>query len=197
MTSLHIELREDQRALEETFVKLTASTDEAEGYSSPHATRVAAVSDELAKALRLGTEDRLCLKLAALSHDLGIMAMKRGYIKRSGPLSSEERIDLERHPVIGEQEAARFGADRGTQLIIRWHHEWWNGTGYPDGLKGEEIPLTARILRIAESYAALTSARPYRGAFTDEQVRRHFMDWAGLQYDPTIVRVFLSLRLGV
>ncbi|HKC62731.1 MAG TPA: HD domain-containing phosphohydrolase, partial [Pyrinomonadaceae bacterium] len=119
--------------------------------------------------------------------------MERDYIKRKGALTEEERLDLARHPVIGEQEAARAGADRGAQLLVRWHQEWWNGTGYPDALRREQIPLAARILRVADCYAALTDARPYRPAYTEEEARKHLQEWAGLEFDPRVVRAFLSM----
>jgi HD-GYP domain-containing protein (c-di-GMP phosphodiesterase class II) len=119
--------------------------------------------------------------------------MERDYIKREGALKDDERLDLARHPIIGEQEAARAGADRGAQLLVRWHQEWWNGTGYPDALRHEQIPLGARILRVADAYAALTDARPYRPARTEEEARKHLMEWAGLEFDPRVVRAFLSL----
>ena len=80
-------------------------------------------------------------------------------MQRPGSLSAEERIDLARHTIIGEREAARSGADRGAQLLVRWHHESWNGSGYPDGLRFEQIPLGARILRVADAYAAFEEAR--------------------------------------
>jgi HD-GYP domain-containing protein (c-di-GMP phosphodiesterase class II) len=109
-------------------------------------------------------------------------------------LTTEERMDLARHPVIGEREASRVGADRAAQLLVRWHHEWWNGAGYPDALRREEIPLAARILRVADSYAALTDARPFRTAFTEAEARRELADRAGLEFDPAVVNVLLSLE---
>src|SRR6185503_20502983 len=125
----------------ETFAPLSIATDEFEDYKHPHAARIVAVADELAKLFHLGRQDRLSLRVAAYAHDLGELVMERDYIRRAGSLSQDERLDLARHPLIGEQEAARAGADRGAQLIIRWHHEWWIGTGYPDGLSFESIPL--------------------------------------------------------
>ncbi|MBC7929942.1 MAG: HD domain-containing protein, partial [Rubrivivax sp.] len=115
-------------------------------------------------------------------------------IRRAGPLSEAERLDLQRHPVIGEQETARMGGDRAVQLLVRWHHEWWSGAGYPDALRGEQIPLGARILRVADAYAALTDARPFRPAGTESEARKHLTLWAGLEFDPQVVRAFLSLR---
>jgi HD-GYP domain-containing protein (c-di-GMP phosphodiesterase class II) len=191
---MSIEFAENERVAGEAFMRLAASTDEFEGYTHPHAARVARLSDEMAKAFRLSRDDRTSLVYAALLHDIGEAAMKREYIGRAGALSEEERLDLARHPVIGEQEAARAGADRGAQLLVRWHHEWWNGAGYPDALRGEQIPLKARILRVADSYAALTDARPFRPAGTEQEARKHLTLWAGLEFDPRVVQVFLSLK---
>ena len=119
--------------------------------------------------------------------------MERDYIKRSGSLTDEERLDLARHPIIGESEVASVGADRAAQLIIRWHHEWWNGGGYPDALRRQEIPLAARILRVADSYASITDARPFRPAMSEREARQHMADWAGIEFDPKSVRALLSL----
>lgn len=174
-------------------MRLALAADEFEGYAHPHATRIAKLADELAKLFHLAPHDRASLRLAALAHDLGEVVMEREYIRRKGPLDSEERTDLARHPVIGEQEAARAGADRGAQLLVRWHQEWWNGNGYPDALQREQIPLAARILRVADAYCALTDARPFRPALTEDEARQHLADWAGLEFDPQVVRAFLSL----
>jgi HD-GYP domain-containing protein (c-di-GMP phosphodiesterase class II) len=188
------EFNETERAAHEAFARLAAAVDEFESYAHPHALRVAKIADEVARLYRLSAADRASLVSAALLHDIGEMAMRRDYIKRAGPLTDEERLDLARHPVIGEQEAARVGADRGAQLLVRWHHEWWNGAGYPDALRGEQIPLKARILRAADAYAALTDARPHRPALTEEEARKHLAEWAGLEFDPHVVRALLSLR---
>ncbi len=191
---LKLDFTSGERATGEMFARLAASADEFEGYSNAHAARIARIADEIAKLFHLAQHDRSSLKLAALAHDLGEAAMKRDYIGRKGPLNDEERIDLMRHPVIGEQEAASSGADRGAQLLVRWHQEWWNGTGYPDALRHEEIPLGARILRVADAYAALTDSRPFRAARTAEEARRHLAAWAGLEFDPRVVRAFFSLE---
>lgn len=177
----------------EPFMRLADSTDQFESYDHPHATRIAKLADEVAKLFNLARSDRQSLRHAALTHDLGEAAMKRDYIKRPDALNDEERLDMMRHPVIGEQEAARNGADRGAQLLVRWHHEWWNGGGYPDALSREQIPLGARILRVVDSYAALTDTRPYRPALSVDEARRQLAELAGLEFDPRVVRAFLSL----
>ena len=188
------DLAEKDRTAGEAFRRMAVAVDEFEGYANPHAARIARLSDETAKVFGLSRSDRTSLIFAALLHDIGEMAMRRDYIKRAGPLSEEERLDLARHTVIGEQEASRAGADRAVQLLVRWHHEWWNGSGYPDCLRAEQIPLKARILRVADAYTALTDARPFRAAGTEQEARKHLTLWAGIEFDPTVVRAFLSLR---
>ena len=178
----------------EVFRNLSYRADEFEGYANPHANRIAAIADQLARAFNLGARDRFSLRVAALAHDLGEVAMKRDYIQRGGTLSEDERIDLARHPLWSERETAASGADRGAQLLVRWHHEWWNGGGYPDGLRFEQIPLGARILRVADAYASLTDARPFRKAFSEKQAREHLLEWTGLEFDPRVVRALLALE---
>ena len=178
-------------AAAEAFIQLARTTDKFERYENPHAQRIAGIADEIAKAFHLARHDRGSLHTAALLHDLGEVAMERDYIQATGALSDEERLDLARHPVIGEREASRVGADRAAQLLVRWSHEWWNGAGYPDALRREEIPLAARILRVADSYAALTDARPFRPALTEDAAKRELVDRAGIEFDPGVLKVFL------
>ena len=175
------------------FRKLAAKADVFEGYQHPHAERIARIADELGKILNLATKDRQSLRAAALLHDLGESSMNRDYIKRAGSLNEEERLDLARHPIIGEREAALVGADRATQLLVRWHHEWWNGAGYPDALRREQIPLAARVLRIADSYAAITDVRSFRPPMTQAEAQQHLIAWAGVEFDPRLVTAFLAL----
>ncbi|HMG73784.1 MAG TPA: HD domain-containing phosphohydrolase [Pyrinomonadaceae bacterium] len=184
----------DQLNAIEVFRDLSGSADEFEGYANPHAGRIAVTADQIGRSFNLGARDRFSLRIAALAHDLGEVVMNRDYIRRAGNLSDDERIDLARHPLLGEREAAAAGADRGAQLLVRWHHEWWNGNGYPDGLRFEQIPLGARILRVADAYASLTDARPFRKAFTERQAREHLLEWTGLEFDPRVVRALLSLE---
>jgi len=181
------------KAAADAFIQLAKTVDKFERYDNPHAQRIAVIADEIAQEFHLARHDRGSLYAAALLHDLGEVAMERDYIQATGPLSPEERLDLTRHPVIGEREASRVGADRAAQLLVRWHHEWWNGAGYPDALRREEIPLAARILRVVDSYVALTDARPFRAALTAEAARRELIDRAGIEFDPSVVNVLLKL----
>ena len=182
------------KAIGDAFLELAKTTDRFERYENPHAQRIASIADEIATLFHLARHDRGSLQAAALLHDLGEVAMERDYIQASRALTADERLDLARHPVIGEREASRVGADRAAQLLVRWHHDWWNGCGYPDALRREEIPLAARILRVADSYVALTEARPFRAALSDDEARVVVADGAGIEFDPAVVNVLLSLE---
>ena len=177
---------------DEKLLRISAQIDEFEGYASAHGQRIAAIADALATAFNLASRDRFFLQQAALIHDIGELSMNRHYIRSARALTTTELIDLQRHPVIGEQEAAKLGLPRGVQLTIRWHHEWWNGGGYPDGLESEQIPLAARILRVSDTYVALTASRPFRSAQTAEEAKKYLIEWAGIEFDPGVVKAFLA-----
>src|SRR6188474_492302 len=191
MVAIQTELIDSAAA--EAFIQLAKTTDKFERYENPHAQRIAVIADEIAQQFQLARHDRGSLYAAALLHDLGEVAMERDYIQATGPLSAEERVDLSRHPVLGEREASRVGADSAAQLLVRWHHEWWNGAGYPDALRGEEIPLACRILRVADSYVALTDARPFRAAHSSAWARGELIERAGIEFDPRVVQMFLLI----
>lgn len=179
---------------EDRLLKIAAAMDEFEGYAHSHAARIAAISEALAQKFNLASHDRQALRQAALIHDIGEVVMNRDYINSNRILREDERIDMQRHPVIGEQEAAKRGFNRAVQLLVRWHHEWWNGSGYPDALEHEQIPLAARILRVADTYSALTDSRPYSVAISASEARRYLSEWAGIEFDPKVVKAFLLLE---
>ena len=182
----------DRIDIDGKLLELSAKMDEFEGYNSALGKRIAAIADALGAAFNLASRDRFFMQQAALLHDIGEIAMNREYIRASRELTVNERFDLQRHPVIGEQEISKLGLPRGVQLIVRWHHEWWNGNGYPDGIEGEQIPLAARILRVSDTYAALTSARPFRPARNAEEAKNYLIQWAGIEFDPMVVTAFIE-----
>lgn len=181
---------------DDSLIALASEIDDFCAYTPGHSRRVAAIAGALANAFNLASQDRGFLDQAALVRDVGEKHMARNYIPAARVLTENERFDLERHPVIGEQETAKLGLSRGVQLIVRWHHEWWAGSGYPDRIEGEQIPLTARILRVADTYAALLSPRPYRNAMPVEDARRFIAEWAGIEFDPEIARALLYSPLN-
>jgi HD-GYP domain-containing protein (c-di-GMP phosphodiesterase class II) len=176
------------------LAEISSGMDRAEGYTGPHGSRVAAVAEELGYAFNLAVHDRLIMQQSALLHDIGEVAMGREYFKENRILTAEEHLDMQRHPVIGEQQAAKEGLPRGVQLLVRWHHEWWNGNGYPDRLEGEQIPLAARILRAADTFAALTGERPFRKPIPIDEARRYMIEWAGIEFDPKVVKALISVE---
>lgn len=182
--------------LDEKLLELSTRIDEFEGYARPHAARISGIAEALAAHFNLASHDRSFLKQAAYLHDIGELVMDRNYIRAGRVLSGDERLDMQRHPVIGEQEIARLGMPRSVQLLVRWHHEWWNGSGYPDGLEGEQIPLAARILRAADTYASLTSSRPFRTALAAEEARKYMIEWGAIEFDPRVVKILSALGLS-
>jgi HD-GYP domain-containing protein (c-di-GMP phosphodiesterase class II) len=179
---------------DEPLMQISEAMDKFEGYAHPHGRRIAVIADAISEKFNFASHDRHALRQAALVHDLGEMVMNREYIKANRLLRDEERIDMQRHTVIGEQEAAKRGLNRAVQLLVRWHHEWWNGAGYPDALEHEQIPLAARILRVADTFAALTDSRPYSVAISASEAKRYLIEWSGIEFDPKIVKTFLSLE---
>ena len=184
----------DKLSIDDELLSVSRLIDEFEGYPHPHAARIAVLADAIAQNFELATQDRRSLQQAALLHDIGEMAMDRDYLKIDRTLTEQERTDMQRHPVIGEQEVAKRGVGCAVQLIVRWHHEWWNGAGYPDGLERDSIPLAARILRIADTYAALTDSRPHSVPISASEAKRYIGEWAGIEFDPIVVKVFLTLE---
>lgn len=179
---------------DENLLKIAAQIDDFEGYAHSHAGRIAVLADALAQKFNLASHDRFSLGQAALVHDIGEMTMNREYIRANRLLRDTERLDMQRHTVIGEQEAAKRGLSRAVQLLVRWHHEWWNGTGYPDALENEQIPLGSRILRVCDTFCALTDSRPYSTAISSNEAQRYLVEWAGVEFDPKVVKMFLSLE---
>jgi putative two-component system response regulator len=117
----------------------------------------------------LGEEDLAALRVGSLIHDIGKVAVPDGILLKPGPLTAGERIIMDQHPIVGESICAPLESLRNALPIIRHHHERMDGSGYPDGLCGDEIPLLARILQVADIYDALTSNRPYRKALSPEE----------------------------
>jgi hypothetical protein len=184
---------EAERSLGSRLLKIAIEIDRVEGYSEPHAIAIAWTAEKVGARMGLHGVDLTALKFAALAHDLGERAMKRDYLLRPRALSWEETLDLWRHPILGEQAAGELKLSRQTQLLIRWHHEWWNGLGYPDGLAGEVIPPGARILRAVDSYFALISDRPHRRRFDRIEAEQIIADLAGIEFDPQVVKLLLQV----
>ena len=177
----------------EEINRLANRIDTFEKYDYPHTRLIAELATRLARRLGLTPQDAHAITEAALLHDIGLQAMTPAYHATPGLLSYEERMDLWRHAVIGEQQMAKRDATRHAQLLVRWHHEWWCGLGYPDMLAYEDIPMGARLLRAVELYCALIGDRPYRAAMSGEQAMETLKAAAGIECDPYVVKALVAL----
>jgi putative nucleotidyltransferase with HDIG domain len=159
-----------------------------------HAHQVAAISVAIGHAMGLDGDQLDDLRLAALLHDVGKLAMPRAILDKPGPLSSVEWNLMRRHPGFARNMLAATHARKEVVDAAYGHHERWDGTGYPRGLRGIEIPLCARIVALADVVDALSSKRSYRMAWREEEVREHIAAGAGTHFDPGVVDAYLSLR---
>ncbi|MDZ7705688.1 MAG: HD domain-containing protein [Trueperaceae bacterium] len=176
-----------------SFNDKVENTDRFEHYSPGHARRVAETAVALAEGLMLDTEQIRIVKTSALLHDIGEVIQKHKFYGAPRKLSVEEIVEMWQHSLIGEREVARRGFGREEQLLVRWHHEFYNGSGYPDFLFGPDIPRGARIIRMADTWDALTHDRPWRKAYSFDDSVEEIKLGAGNEFDPELVLLFLDL----
>lgn len=156
-----------------------------------HCARLANYAADLGRDLGLPDEDIVALRRGGVLHDIGKIAVPDAILRKPGPLDAEETAILHRHPVAGEQICRPLRTLYRVLPIIRHHHEHWNGSGYPDGLAGESIPLLARVLQVADAYDALTTRRPYKSAWSHEESKAILLGEARDHWwDQTIMREF-------
>lgn len=180
--------------LEEAYVStvtvLSAAIDARDPYTLGHSTRVAHLARKIGAAIGLTHLELEDLEIASLFHDVGKLKTPDFVLLKDGPLDPQEHREISSHCENG---AAILGRARSLQKFIpavRHHHEWYNGEGYPDGLRGDEIPLYAAIIAVADAFDAMTSARPYKGALSHEEALQELALFAGRQFDPRLVDVF-------
>jgi cyclic di-GMP phosphodiesterase len=182
-----------QRAYAGTLSRLSLAVEFRDGATGAHLERVGAYTADIATALGL-PEDRIALlRLAAPLHDIGKIAIADRILRKKGLLTDEERRDMERHADVGRELLGGSGSELlELAATIAWtHHERWDGSGYPRGLQGEEIPLEGRIVAVADVFDALSSDRPYRPRLSIEEARRWIVDGAGEAFDPDVVGAFV------
>jgi diguanylate cyclase (GGDEF)-like protein/putative nucleotidyltransferase with HDIG domain len=171
-----------------------ASTVEAKDpYTYGHSKKVNIYAVALAEKVGLSADEVSALSAAALLHDIGKVGISEKVLNKKGKLSKEDWEAIKAHPRLGANIINNIPRLAPSKNSILYHHERWDGTGYPEGLKGEEIPLEARILAIADSFEAMTSARPYRPALSIHEVVVELRQGAGLQFDPKLVEVFIDI----
>ncbi len=181
------------RLLLSTVMALANSLEAKDPYTVGHSQRVAALAERLARALGLRESEIEYIRLAGLLHDIGKIGIRETVINKPGPLTPSEYAHIQTHPLISERILLPVAELNGALHMIRSHHERWDGSGYPDGLKGLDIPVGARILAIADAYDAMTSQRPYRPPLPHEVALREIEKGAGQHFDPTLSRLFLQI----
>ena len=167
-----------------------------DSYTEGHLRRIAGYSEQTASALGLPPEQRRVIRFAGVLHDIGKIGVPGELLRKPGRLTPEEQREIRNHAEFGAAIVApmRFAGD--VAPIILAHHEHWDGMGYPYGLRGEQIPLGARIIAVVDAYDAMTSDRPYRASLGDEEAVRRLRAGSGSQWDPRVVAVFLDLLLA-
>jgi len=188
---------ESQRRLDETYLEITQTMaqtlDARDPYTAGHSSRVSEYAVAIAQAMNLSAAEIEIIRVGANLHDIGKIGIPDAVLQKPGPLSGEEFEIIKRHPVIGKRILEGVAKFRDYLAIVELHHENTDGSGYPWGLRGEQVPLAARIVHVVDAYDAMTSNRPYREATTTAQAQEILRRHAGSQFDASVVEVFLRL----
>ena len=182
-----------QRLFEQTATSLVTAIDAKDEYSHGHSVRVAEYSEKIAKTLGWSEEECNKVYYAALLHDVGKIGIDDDIINKSGKLTPEEYEIIKQHPVMGNQILSSIGEYPYLSIGAHYHHERYDGKGYPEGRKGEDIPEIARIISVADAYDAMTSNRSYRAAIAQPIVREEIVKGSGTQFDPRIAKIMMHL----
>lgn len=179
---------------ESVLFALARSIEGKDPYTKGHCERLSENSARLGERIGLSPEDITALRRAGIVHDIGKVAVPDSILLKPGPLTAEERAIMQQHPVVGESICAPLKSFRTVLPIIRHHHEKLDGSGYPDGLKGENIPLTARILSIIDVFDALTTERPYKAALAPaEALQTMAAEVEKGWWDPKLFAIFSEM----
>ena len=176
----------------DTITALIKLIDAKDKYTSGHSQRVTEYSLLIAEKLNLSKEEIEMIKFCGLIHDIGKIGINESILRKPSKLTEKEWAIIKTHPVIGEGVVKHINFLKKGLPIIRHHHEQYDGKGYPDGLKGEKIPLLARIVTIADAFDAMTSDRPYRRTFSPQEAIKKLKEDAGTKFDPQIVKIFID-----
>jgi putative nucleotidyltransferase with HDIG domain len=176
------------------FLEALADTIEIrDPHLSGHARRVAYYATLLAERVQLSTADPSQLRISALLHDIGKLGVPTELLSRETALLPAEREVIEQHSEIGSRLLEPLDLPSAVVTAVHHHHEWWDGTGYPDGLAGEQIPRDSRIIAIADAFDTMSNGRGYRAALDHDAIEREFERFAGIQFDPDLVKEFLAI----
>jgi len=180
-------------ACEEAIRLLLAAANERDGSAQGHGERVTAYALAIGTKLAMSEDELRDLRYASSLHDIGKIAISRNILNKLGRLTDEEIGVMRRHSELAIRILERAEGLQGALPLIRHHHERFDGSGYPDGLAAEEIPLGARIIAVAETYDILTSDVPWRDALPADAARKEMRRCSGTQFDPSVVKVFVSM----
>jgi putative nucleotidyltransferase with HDIG domain len=176
-----------------TVRALTNAVEARDSYTGKHAERVAAYALEIGAAVGQQWAGSPEIEFGFLLHDIGKVAVPDSILHKPEPLTPQERELIQQHPVTGWEIVRQVDFLGAASDVVRHHHERWDGAGYPDGLKGEDIPLTARVFAVADTVDALTTTRPYRPASPLSEARIRIEEARGTQFDPAVVDAFASI----
>ena len=176
-----------------TAAALAAALEAKDHYTADHARSIADLAVAVGRELGLSEDHLRDLRYGAIFHDIGKIAIPDAILNKPGALSESEKAVVREHPEVGERILAPVPFLAAVRRIVRHDHERWDGTGYPDRLSGEDIPMGARIVLVVDAYHAMRSDRPYRSALPDSRARRELLAHAGDQFDPRVVRAFLAV----
>jgi response regulator RpfG family c-di-GMP phosphodiesterase len=185
-----------ERAYIGTAEALAAALEAKDAHTALHARSIVDTAEAVGRALGLGGTALRDIRYGAAFHDIGKIAVPESILNKPGPLTDEERKQVERHVVVGEQILAPIDFLAGVRLLVRHGHEHWDGGGYPDQLAGEHIPLGSRIILACDAFDAMTSDRPYRAALPQSDAREELRRFSGSQFDPRIVEALLGVLDG-
>lgn len=199
-----VSLRIENNALYELFYNnllntlrsLIASIEARDSYTKQHSERVTNYALEIAEIMGLNNEDKESIQFGGYLHDIGKIGVRDTILMKPGNLTEEEMVEIKLHPVIGESIVRPLKFLPAERELILYHHERFDGMGYPYGLAKDKIPLLARILAVADTYDAMTSTRPYRPAMKHEIAVAELKNNVGSQFDPVVVRAFLQTPTG-
>ena len=185
-----VEMRE---MFTQTIGALAEAVDKRDPFTAKHSHRVKEIAVDIGRVMRVNDAELEALEWGGLLHDVGKIGVPDDVLKKAERLTREERMIMNAHPVLGAQIIAPVTKLAAELPIIRHHHEWYNGSGYPDRLIGDEIPKLARILHVADAFEAMTAARPYRMTpLSNEQALGELRKFAGVQFDPVVVDAFVK-----
>jgi putative two-component system response regulator len=179
-------------AYKSSMLALAQAIEARDHYTHQHVIRLNAYAQALARELGWDETRLETLEFGAILHDIGKLDVPVGILEKKEPLTNKEWKEMRRHPEYGVHMIEKIDYLAPALPIVLYHHECWDGTGYPDGLKGEEIPIEARLLAVVDSFDAMTTDRPYRSAITGRRAYNEILKRSGAQFDPDMVEIFIA-----